>query len=203
MVIAYTRISLLALLGAAALPACSGPYVAAKPSYSQQSLGNERDWNAAALRLVESMAEQGFIPSSLPPAAGRTPFPPPYYVNVVAQGSTFLAEVRQSIEHELLFRNLPIARSPDGATVINLDLDFVQWGSGADVAFDIASRSRTELVWHASVLIGNHEAMKGSEVLYVAADDIPLYAGSGTPVPPLASPGASLLGAARPLQYAR
>jgi hypothetical protein len=142
------------------------------------------------------MAAQGFIPSASRPPPGRTPFPPPYYINVVAQGSTFLEEVRQSIEHELLFRNLPVARSPDGATVINLDVDVVQWGTAA-------AGPDTELVWHASILVGDQVTMKGREVLYVSANDVPLYTGSGASVPQVASPGVGLLGPARQLQYAR
>jgi hypothetical protein len=72
-----------------------------------------------------------------------------------------------------------------------------------DVAVSVVPRTRTELVLHASILSGDRVVMKGREVLYVSANDIPLYVGSGSPLPQLSSPGSSLLGPPRPLTYAR
>jgi hypothetical protein len=245
MISRHVRPAFVAALGAAALAACTEPAVAPKPPAVQQSASNVRDWDAAAIRMVRSMAVQGFIPTPAPPPAGRVPFPPPYYINVLAQGSTFLEEVRQSMEKELLYRGLPIARTPIGATVINLDVDYVQWGAGAtypggvltalgigglvgtaiaaggspsataaggiaagaaaaaDIGLAIVPQSRTELVWRASIVSGDRVVMKGSEILYVSAADVPLYVGSGVQPPPLASPGVPVLGPDRPLVYAR
>jgi len=229
---------------AALLAGCSEPGVAPRPPALQQTVSNLRDWDAAAHRLVDSMADQGFIPSAKPPPFGRTPLPAPYYVNITAQGSSFLTELRHAIERDLLDRHLPIARAPDGATVLNLSIDLVHWGSGvpysggvltgvalagaagtaiaaggpftattaavlgatgaaaADVGFSILPDSRTELVWRADILGADHVIMDGSELLYVSADDVPLYLGTGT-LPALATPGVGPLVAARPLQYAR
>ncbi len=120
---------------ATSLVACTEPGVNPKPPALQESASNLRDWEASAARMVDSMAAQGFIPapaqaSRPPPPPGRIPFPGPYFVNVTAQGSTFLEVIRQSLERELLLRNLQIARSPIGATVINVGVDVVHWGSG-------------------------------------------------------------------------
>jgi hypothetical protein len=244
MLIPHARTALAALLIAAGLAACAEPGVVPRPPALQQTASNMRDWDAAAVRLVDSMAHEGFIPAPTPPPLGRTPFPTPYYINVMAQGSTFLEVVRQSIERELLMRNLPVARSPDGATVLNLTVDVVHWGSSipysggaltaiglagaagtaiaaagpitatsaavlgagalaaTDVGLSVMPDSRTELVWRASIFAGDRVMMKGAEVLYVSADDAPLYLGSGA-LPPLTSPGVGLLGPARLLLYAR
>lgn len=192
MVTRHAPHAIAALLLAAGLVACRAPGVAPGPQGQQQDADNLRDWNAAAFRMVNGMADQGFIPSAVVPPPGRVPFPPPYYINVVAQGSTFLDEVRKSIERDLLIRGLPVARTPINATVINLDIDVVQWGSDA----------RTELVWRASVLSADRVLMLHSETLSIAASDTSLYVGSTTS-PPIASPGSGLLGPTRPLLYAR
>ena len=79
-------------------------------------------------------------------------------------------------------------------------------GTGAAVAADVGvsmvPNSRTELVWRASIINGDYVLMKGSEVLYVAGADLPLYLGSGAHQS-IASPGVAMLGPARPLLYAR
>jgi hypothetical protein len=125
----HARTALAALLVVSGAVACSEPGVKPRPPDLQGTASNVRDWDAAAHRLVVSMVEQGFLPSAHLPPPGRRPFPAPYYVNVTSEGSTFLEVVRESIEKELLYRNLPVARAPVGATVINLSVDVVQWGS--------------------------------------------------------------------------
>ena len=123
-----------AVVVATTLVACTEPGANPKPPALQESASNIRDWEASAARMVDSMAAQGFIPAPVrplqPPPPGRIPFPGPYFVNVTAQGSTFLEVIRQSIERELLLRNLQIARSPIDATVLNVGVDLVHWGSG-------------------------------------------------------------------------
>ena len=228
-----------ALLALFALAACTEPAATPKPPETQQSLSNLRDWNAAAARLVRSMAQQGFLPGS--PRSTYAPFPPPFYVNVMQPGSTFLVEMKEAVEEELMRHNVPVARSPQGATVLNLDVDVVHWGSvaypgglltvagaagavaigmassapisvpaaaftslGAGTAADFGlalwPSSRTEIVWRASVVGRNRELMRGSEVMYVATDDMPLYLGRSS-LPAMASPGTSDLGVIRRLRY--
>jgi hypothetical protein len=117
---------------------CTKPNVALKPSEIQQGANNLRDWQRAADRVVQAMADQFIIPGGAPPQgkAGEPPPPPPrepmpgpFYVNVMSQGSTFLQEVKQTIEAELMRRDVDVARGPAGATVINLDIDVVRWGA--------------------------------------------------------------------------
>lgn len=53
-----------------------------------------------------------------------------FYVNMVAKESPFLHEVRDALEGDLRARNVSVARSPSGATAINIDASFVQWSHG-------------------------------------------------------------------------
>lgn len=123
--------AIIALISSSAtISSCTEPAVALKEPASQQSASNLRDWQATADRVVLSMEEKGVIPVAGHPARpGGMPYPGPYYVHVMAQGSTFLEEVRQAIEQDLMKRGVSIARSPAGATVINLDIDVVHWGA--------------------------------------------------------------------------
>jgi hypothetical protein len=98
-----------------------------------------------------------------------------------------------------------VARSPVGATVINLDVEVIQWGSSVlaeGTTFSFGPPTRTELVWRASIIQGNRMVVKSSEIIYVSAQDLPLYVGAGGQ-PPLTTPGVSVLGSAMPIRYAR
>jgi hypothetical protein len=139
------------------------------------------------------MQAKGFIPS-LTPVPGRIPYPPPYYINVMSAGSTFLEELKQSIEWQLLDRDLTVSRTPVGATVINLDIDVVKWGGDVGAA--------TELVWRGTIVVGGRVVVKSSDVLSISRSDVPLYMGASS-VPAMATPGTSLLGPVVTLRYAR
>jgi hypothetical protein len=199
-------LSVLALV--VALAGCVEPGVQLKPFDMQYGMSNARDWDAAADRLIRSLEMEGFIPSGMI-HPDRKPFPPPYYINVMAQGSAFLEEVKHSLEFQLLRRDFVVVRSPVGATVINLDVNVVQWGSTAygTGGFDILPGgvvpvTRTELVWRATITEGNRVTVKGQETVYVPAEDVALYLGTSQ-LPTMGTPGAAVLGSAVPLRYAR
>jgi hypothetical protein len=189
----YARRALAALAIAAGLAGAAHPALAAGEPSLQRGAQAVRDWDNAAVRFVNSMQTKGFIPSPVK-VPGRTPFPPPYYINVTVPGSTFLEEVKQSIEWELLDRDLSVARSPVGATVINLDIDVVRWGGDVGPS--------TELVWRGSILQGGREMVKSSDILTVSRSDVPLYVGAGS-LPPMTTPGGTTLGPVVQLRYAR
>jgi hypothetical protein len=187
----YARLALAALV-VAGLAGAARPTFAADGGL-QRSADAVKDWQNAAVRFVDSMQQKGFIPSPIR-VPGRTPYPPPYYINVMSAGSTFLEELKQSIEWQLLDRDLTISRSPAGATVINLDIDVVKWGGDVGAS--------TELVWRGSIVVGGRVVVKSSDVLAISRSDVPLYMGASS-VPAMASPGASVLGPAVTLRYAR
>jgi hypothetical protein len=147
----------------------------------------------AADGFVNSLQTKGFIPSAKP-VPGRIPYPPPYYINVMSAGSTFLEELKQSIEWQLLDRDLPISRTPVGATVINLDIDVVKWGGDVGAA--------TELVWRGTIVVGGRVVVKSSDVLAISRSDVPLYMGASS-IPAMATPGTASLGPTVTLRYAR
>jgi hypothetical protein len=191
------------------LAGCAEPGVKQKPYATQHSLSNVRDWDAAAKRLLASLEDQGFIPTDSP-REGRKPYKPPYYINVMAQGSAFLDHVKQSLEWDLLDQDFTISRTPVGATVINLDINVVNWGSsiyapgarGGFVPEGFFEPSRTELVWRASIVEGGKLTVKGRETVYIPSSDIPLYLGAGA-LPAMSTPGPSVVGATVPLRYVR
>jgi hypothetical protein len=163
--------------------------------HGERSFNRLKDWNASAARVAWSMEQAGVIPAMAAPGVARL-FPGPYYVHVMTQGSTFLDAVRQAMLHELLRRGAEIARSPERATVINLDIDVVRYAAGP------VFPTPAEAEWRATIVTGNRVMMRTGETFSIAANDLPLYLGSTT-LAAIASPGDSLLGAARPLRYAR
>jgi hypothetical protein len=144
-------------------------------------------WGASAHLVAVSMRASGMIETPGRPAMpGRIPYPGPYFLYVQQPDSTFLAQVRDELECELLWSGAAVVRSPVGATVINLDVDVV---------------SRTA-IWHVMIVSNSRVLMKLSHQFSISADDSGLYRGTAAFVP-LASPGVALLGAAVPLHYAR
>jgi len=151
-------------------------------------------WERSVRRVVASMEAKGLLASPAQPGMrGKPSSPGPYYLFVQQPGSTFLEEVRNTMEYELLKRGLVVVRSPVGATVINLDIDVIHWSSMS---------SHSELVWRAAVFGNGSVLMKSTDLLEISQADIALYQGPTT-LGPLASPGVATLGTALPLHYAR
>jgi hypothetical protein len=109
------------------LGACNQPAVTLKPPAFQSSENTVRDWNDVASTIASGMAEHALLPPG-PPA----PAPPgyaskPVFVRVQAPGSAFIRQVATELEADILARGGTVARTPAGATVVNLDVDFVTW----------------------------------------------------------------------------
>jgi hypothetical protein len=194
MVSRIARIAPVALAVAAlGLSGCSQPLSAPHAPIFQQSAGAVIHWEASARRVFDSMEALGAIETPMHPARpGQAPSPGPYYVYIQQPGSTFLEEVRNTFEYLLMKQGAQVVRSPGGATVINLDIDAVQWGSLV---------AENELIWRATIVTSNRVVMKSTDLLYISSADANLYHGSTT-LAPLSSPGVSLLGALAPLRYA-
>lgn len=110
------------------LAACNQPAVTLKPPASQSSENTVRDWNDVAHRIAVQMATLGYLPSSpQPPPPGSLP-PRPVFIRVQAPDCAFIRAVAEELTADILNRGGTVIRTPDGATVVNLDVDFVHWG---------------------------------------------------------------------------
>lgn len=181
------------VVAALALAGCAQPLSTPHAPIFQESASAVIHWEASVVRVVDSMEAEGMITTPTHPVPpGKHPYPGPYFIYVQQPGSTFLEEVKQTMEFELIKRGAQVVRSPGGATVINLDIDAVQWG---------ALVSQSELIWRAAIVSQNRVIAKSTDLLYITAADADLYHGNTT-LAPLSSPGVSLLGATLPLRYA-
>ena len=117
-------------LGAAALllSACNQPAVSLKPPASQDSENTVRDWDVVAHKITAQMTARGLLPAAMiQPQTSPSPPLRPVHVRVAAPDNAFLREVANQVEADILQHGGAIARTPAGATVVNLDVSFVQW----------------------------------------------------------------------------
>jgi hypothetical protein len=106
------------------LGGCNQPAVSLKAPAFQSSENTVRDWNDVAHKVASEMALRGLLPS---PGLSVSPNVRPVYVRVQAPDSTFLHEVADELAADILNSGASLALTPSGATVVNLDVDFVRW----------------------------------------------------------------------------
>jgi hypothetical protein len=109
------------------LGGCNQPAVTLKAPAFQSSETTVRDWNDIAHRISSEMAAHGLLPSPWVPAPPNSPPPRPVFVKVQAPDSAFLRMLASEVQTDILRSGGIVARSPYGATVVNLDVDFVSW----------------------------------------------------------------------------
>jgi hypothetical protein len=115
-------------VAALALAACTQPPIALKDGAPQQSATSVRDWDNVAHQITAELTQRGML---LTPQPGVAPSPPPwgpYYIHAVTPGSSFLQEVGDTLKADITNRGGTIARVPDGAVVINLQVDYLKHG---------------------------------------------------------------------------
>jgi len=110
------------------LAGCNQPAVTLKPPAFQSSENTVRDWNDVADRIAAQMTNLGYLPVPGRPEAPNTPPPTPVFIRVLAPDSAFIREVADELASDVLQSGGTIARAPGGATVVNLDVNFVRWG---------------------------------------------------------------------------
>lgn len=118
----------LAIAAALALGACQQPAVELKPPASQMSAVTVRDWDTVATRIATGLGQSGLL-GTPNPATGQVATTGPFYIHVLADGSGFLRSVRDALISEILARGGTVSMAPAGATIVNLDVDWVRWGS--------------------------------------------------------------------------
>jgi hypothetical protein len=106
---------------------CNQPAVTLKAPAFQSSENTIRDWNDVAHRITSQMTSLGLLPSPWQPAPADSTPPKPVFVKVLAQDSAFVRMVASELEADIMRTGGTVARSPYGATVVNLDVDFVRW----------------------------------------------------------------------------
>jgi hypothetical protein len=74
------------------------------------------------------MASRNLVPSYWQPEPADAPPPKAIFVRVQAPDSAFVREVASELESDILRSGGTIARTPAGATIVNLDVNFVKWG---------------------------------------------------------------------------
>jgi hypothetical protein len=114
-----------------ALAGCNQPAVSLKLPAFQESAVTVRDWNGVAHRIASELAAHSLAPPTL--LEGAVPHSPPVaynpiYVRVNSPDSSFLQNVAEELQNDILSRGGSIARSANGAIVVNLDVAVISWG---------------------------------------------------------------------------
>jgi hypothetical protein len=198
------RHPVLPLLAATCLLAsCNQPAVTPKPPAFQNSENTVRDWNNVAHQIADRMAELGYLPDAMHPPAPGAPPPWPIFIREQAPDSAFIHAVAGELTATVLRRGGTIARTPAGATVVNLDVDFVRWGPrdkppgltttllpfllvpgpGSDLIVATTATMNAEAIWQASIITPDRVMMALQKPVYIRAPDIPLYAKAMTLTP--------------------
>jgi len=109
------------------LSGCNQPAVTLKAQASQSSENTVRDWNDVAHRIAREMASRGLLPTYGRSARADILPAKPVFVRVQAPDSAFLRVVAEELTGDILKSGGSVGRTPTGATVVNLDVDFVRW----------------------------------------------------------------------------
>jgi hypothetical protein len=110
------------------LAGCNQPAVTLKAPAFQSSENTVRDWNGVAHRIVLEMSSRGLLPTAGQPWPLNTAPPRPIYIRVQAPDSAFIQHVADEMEGEITRIGGAVARAPSDATVVNLDVEWVNWG---------------------------------------------------------------------------
>jgi hypothetical protein len=119
--------STLCLMALCLLSTCNQPAVTLKAPAFQSSENTVRDWDNVAHEIAAEMAAHALLPPIPPMTAPQGFATKPVFVRVRAQGSAFVHEVAIELQADILSRGGTVSRTPVGATVVNLDVDFVTW----------------------------------------------------------------------------
>ncbi len=123
------RLTNLCLAAATCLLAgCNQPAVTLKQPAFQNSENTVRDWNDVADRIAAQMSTLGYLPGPGRPQGPDVMPPMPVFIRAQAPDSAFIRAVADKLTDDVLRSGGTIARAPDGATVVNLDVNFVRWG---------------------------------------------------------------------------
>lgn len=177
------RLQMMALVCVSLVGACGRTGYIMKGPQFQERAADTMDWDRAAGRLAQAMQNQDYFAAAL-----DQPTRPTFYVYNTAPNSTFLFETGRALEAEIMRRGGSIARSPNGATTVNLEVDLINWTG------DLPWSTVAEASWGATILGRGSIDLRYRDRFYLRAGDAPLYAGAMTvaPIGPLTVPYAPL-----------
>jgi len=121
------RLNTFSLAALCLLGGCNQPAVSLKPPAFQNSENTVRDWNDVAHQIADEMTVRGLLPAPATTPGQRAVPVKPVFIRAQAPGSAFIRQVGIELEADILLRGGTVARTPAGATVVNLDVDFVKW----------------------------------------------------------------------------
>src|ERR1700722_18638056 len=110
------------------LVGCNQPAVTPKAPAFQASENTVRDWNDVAHKIDSGMISLGLLPAYGRPLGQETQPPRPVFIRVQAADSAFIEAVANELTADILKRGGVVARTPGGATVVNLDVNVIRWG---------------------------------------------------------------------------
>ena len=165
------------------LSGCARPAVVPKPFAFQERENALRDWELISTKIADSLSDHGLLPPHDP---GKPPAPPilmpgQFYVHVQAPLSTFLRQVADALEAEILARGGQVSRSPANSIVVNLDIQAVRFDappleSGGWLGPPVFQpRTDWEAMWKATIVTGTNVTLLTEAPIYVRAGDAGFY----------------------------
>src|SRR3954452_1800521 len=116
------------LIGVVSLAACNQPAVTPKMPAFQRSENTVHDWDGIADKIASALGANGLLPGVAPPGSLAVAPARPTFIKLQGPDAAFLQAVGGRLEADILEAGGSIARTPAGATVVNLDVNFVSWG---------------------------------------------------------------------------
>lgn len=110
------------------LASCNQPAVTPKLPAFQSSENTVRDWNDVADGIAAQLTTSGLLAATAQQGVAGQPITRPVFIYAQAPDSAFIQQVAARLESDLLQGGAELARTPNGATVVNLDVNFVRWG---------------------------------------------------------------------------
>jgi hypothetical protein len=165
------------------LAGCARPAVVPKPFAFQERENALRDWTLISTKIADSLSDHGLLPPHDP---GKPPAPPimipgPFYVHVQAPLSTFLRQVADALESEVLARGGQVSRSPANSIVVNLDIQAVRFDAPAREPggwlgpWEFQPRTDWEAMWKATIVTGTSVTLLDEAPIYVRNGDAGFY----------------------------
>jgi hypothetical protein len=152
---------------------------------------NVQDWDRAAAKIADGLEYNGMLGSRYSQSHPSSSNPGNTFLLRIQGGSMFLRQLKGAVETEITRRGGTTSDSPNGAIIIDLRVDVVQWGSRLHSEPGVLRRAG---VWQAAVLSGNKTALSFRQPFSIYDSDLPLYQQTS-------SLDQALARTARPLHY--
>jgi hypothetical protein len=162
---------------------CARPAVVPKPFAFQERENSLRDWTLISTKIADSLSDHGLLPPHDPGKPQSAPIMPPgpFYVHTQAPLSTFLKQVADGLESEILKRGGQVSRSPANCIVVNLDVQPVRFSAPVHEPGGLLGppifqpRTDWEAMWKATIISGTTVTLLDEAPVYVRHWDAGFY----------------------------